>query len=284
MIQAKRILSHRLEVVDPVWSRVRDEADAVLHAEPQLSSFIFANILQLNSLEAAIVQRVASRLDHPDVPATLIAQAYAQALEAEPAISEAFRVDIAAVVDRDPATTRFIEAILYYKGFHAIQTHRLAHWLWNAGRRDFALYLQSRSSAVFQCDINPAVVMGRGIFLDHATGIVIGQTAVIEDDVSILQDVTLGGTGKEIGDRHPKIRRGVMIGAGAKVLGNIEIGRCARIAAGSVVLKPVPRNTTVAGVPARVVGEAGCAEPARSMDQILHESMYGDSFWHDVGL
>ena len=141
------------------------------------------------------------------------------------------------------------------------------------GRRDFALYLQSRSSAVFQCDINPAVVMGRGIFFDHATGIVIGQTAVIEDDVSILQDVTLGGTGKEIGDRHPKIRRGVMIGAGAKVLGNIEIGRCARIAAGSVVLKPVPRNTTVAGVPARVVGEAGCAEPSRSMDQILHDSM-----------
>jgi serine O-acetyltransferase len=284
MNQAKRILSHGLEVVDPVWSRVRDEAEAVIHSEPQLSSFIFANILQLNSLEAAVVQRVASRLDHPDVPATLIAQAFAQAIDAEPEIADAFRIDIAAVVDRDPAATRFIEPILYFKGFHAIQTHRLAHWLWTNGRQDFALYLQSRSSAVFQCDINPAVQMGRGIFLDHATGIVIGQTAVIEDDVSILQDVTLGGTGKETGDRHPKIRRGVMIGAGAKILGNIEIGRCARIAAGSVVLKPVPRNTTVAGVPARVVGEAGCAEPSRSMDQILHDSMYGDSFWHDVGL
>jgi serine O-acetyltransferase len=284
MNQAKRILTNRLEVVDPVWSRVRDEADAIVHAEPHLSSFVFANILQLNSLEAAVVQRVASRLDHPDVPATLIAQAFAQALDADPGIAEAFRIDIAAVVDRDPATTRFIEPILYFKGFHAIQTHRLAHWLWLSGRHDFALYLQSRSSAVFQCDINPAVVMGRGIFFDHATGIVIGETALIEDDVSILQDVTLGGTGKETGDRHPKIRRGVMIGAGAKILGNIEIGRCARIAAGSVVLKPVPRNTTVAGVPARVVGEAGCAEPARSMDQILHESMYGDSFWHDVGL
>ena len=137
---------------------------------------------------------------------------------------------------------------------------------------------------MFQTDINPAARIGRGIFLDHATGIVIGQTAVVEDDVSILQDVTLGGTGKETGDRHPKIRRGVMIGAGAKILGNIEIGRCARIAAGSVVLKPGPRNTTVAGVPARVVGEAGCAEPSRSMDQILHDSMYGDAFWHDVGL
>jgi serine O-acetyltransferase len=281
---AKRIVAQQLDVVDPVWSRIREEANAVVHSEPQLSSFIFANILQLGSLEAAVVQRVASRLDHPDVPATLIAHAYAQALEADPSIAEAFRIDIAAVVDRDPATTRFIEPILYYKGFHAIQTHRLAHWLWNTGRRDFALYLQSRSSAVFQCDINPAVVMGRGIFLDHATGIVIGQTAVIEDDVSILQDVTLGGTGKETGDRHPKIRRGVMIGAGAKVLGNIEIGRCARIAAGSVVLKPVPRNTTVAGVPARVVGEAGCAEPFRTMDQILHEPMLEGAFWHDVGL
>jgi serine O-acetyltransferase len=284
MNQAKRILTNRLEVVDPVWSRVRDEAEAIVHAEPHLSSFVFANILQLNSLEAAVVQRIASRLDHPDVPATLIAQAFAQAIDADPGIAEAFRIDIAAVVDRDPAATRFIEPILYFKGFHAIQTHRLAHWLWLSGRHDFALYLQSRSSAVFQCDVNPAVVMGRGIFFDHATGIVVGETAVIEDDVSILQDVTLGGTGKETGDRHPKIRRGVMIGAGAKILGNIEIGRCARIAAGSVVLKPVPRNTTVAGVPARVVGEAGCAEPARSMDQILHESMYGDAFWHDVGL
>jgi serine O-acetyltransferase len=139
------------------------------------------------------------------------------------------------------------------------------------GRRDFANYLQSRSSAVFQTDINPAVPIGRGIFLDHATGLVVGQTAVIEDDVSILQDVTLGGTGKETGDRHPKIRRGVLLGAGAKVLGNIEVGRCARIAAGSVVLKPVPANTTVAGVPAKVVGEAGCAEPSRTMDQLLHD-------------
>jgi serine O-acetyltransferase len=284
MNQMKRIVAHGLEVVDPVWTRVREEADAVIHAEPQLSSFLFANVLQLNSLEAAIIQRVTSRLDHPDMPATLIAQAFAQALSADPSIAEAFRIDIAAVVDRDPATTRFIEPILYLKGFHAIQTHRLAHWLWNSGRRDFALYLQSRSSSVFQCDIHPAVPMGRGIFLDHATGLVVGATATIDDDVSILQDVTLGGTGKETGDRHPKIRRGVMIGAGAKVLGNIEIGRCARIAAGSVVLKPVPRNTTVAGVPARVVGEAGCAEPARSMDQILHEPLLNDPFWHDVGL
>lgn len=272
MNQTKRITHHGLEAVDPVWSRIRAEAEAVMRAEPQLSSFLFANILQLGSLEAAVVQRVASRLDHPDMPATLIAQAYSQALESDPSIGDAFRADIGAVVDRDPAASRFIEPILYFKGFHAIQTHRLAHWLLKQGRRDFALYLQSRSSVVFQCDINPAVRMGRGLFFDHATGIVIGETAVIEDDVSILQGVTLGGTGKEQGDRHPKIRRGVMIGAGAKILGNIEIGHCARIAAGSVVLKEVPHNTTVAGVPARVVGSAGCAEPARTMDQLLDDA------------
>jgi serine O-acetyltransferase len=174
------------------------------------------------------------------------------------------------VYDRDPATSRFIDPLLYFKGFHAIQAHRLAHWLHNNGRKDFAFYLQSRSSSVFQTDINPAAKIGRGIFLDHATGFVVGETALIEDDVSILHGVTLGGTGKENEDRHPKIRHGVLIGAGAKILGNIEIGHCARIAAGSVVVKPVPHNVTVAGVPAKVVGEAGCAEPSRTMDQMLH--------------
>jgi serine O-acetyltransferase len=178
-----------------------------------------------------------------------------------------------ATLDRDPATHRVLEPVLYFKGFHAIQTHRLAHWLWSKGRRDFALYLQSRSSAVFQCDIHPAARVGRGIFLDHATGVVVGETAVIEDDVSILHDVTLGGTGKEAGDRHPKIRYGVMIGAGAKILGNIEVGHCARIAAGSVLLKSVPNNVTVAGVPARVVGRAGCPEPSRTMDQMLYDEI-----------
>ncbi len=203
----------------------------------------------------------------------MIRQAYADALEDEPAIGDAFRADIVATVDRDPAANRFIEPVLYFKGFHAIQTHRLAHWLLSKGRKDFALYLQSRSSAAFQCDINPAAKIGRGIFLDHATGLVVGETAVIEDDVSILHGVTLGGTGKEHEDRHPKIRHGVLIGAGAKILGNIEVGHCARIAAGSVVIKPVPHNATVAGVPAKVVGEAGCPEPSRAMDQMLYGVM-----------
>ena len=258
-------------VVDPVWTRIREEAETAIRQEPSLGGLMLTSLLNHETLEAAVVHRVASRLGHSSVPSDLIEQTFLEALQAEPAIGDAFRADIAAVVDRDPAVTRVIEPVLYFKGFHAIQTHRLAHWLWNRGRYDFALYLQSRSSEVFQTDINPAARIGRGIFLDHATGLVVGATAVIEDNVSMLQDVTLGGTGKVRGDRHPKIRQGVLIGAGAKVLGNIEVGQCARIAAGSVVLEPVPRNTTVAGVPARVVGTAGCAEPARSMDQLLRE-------------
>lgn len=260
-----------LEKVDPVWTRILREAEEIARREPELATFIYSTILHHDTLEAAVVHRVAERLDSPQVSAELIRQAYADALEHEPAIGDAFRADIVATVDRDPATNRFLEPVLYFKGFHAIQTHRLAHWLWGRGRKDFAYYLQSQSSAVFQTDINPAVSIGRGIFLDHATGVVVGETAVIEDDVSILQEVTLGGTGKEAGDRHPKIRRGVLIGAGAKILGNIEIGHCARIAAGSVVLKPVPHNTTVAGVPARVIGEAGCPEPSRTMDHLFQD-------------
>jgi serine O-acetyltransferase len=260
-----------LDKVDPVWARIRREAEEIARCEPELATFIYSTILHHDTLEAAVVHRVAERLHSPQVSAELIRQAYADALEHEPAIGDAFRADIVATLDRDPATNRFLEPVLYFKGFHAIQTHRLAHWLWGRGRKDFAYYLQSQSSAVFQTDINPAVSIGRGIFLDHATGLVVGETAMIEDDVSILQEVTLGGTGKEAGDRHPKIRRGVLIGAGAKILGNIEIGHCARIAAGSVVLKPVPHNTTVAGVPARVIGEAGCLEPSRAMDHLFQD-------------
>jgi serine O-acetyltransferase len=258
-----------LDHVDPVWARMRREAEDLVHREPELATFIFSTILHHDTLEAAVVHRISQRLDHPDVSAELIRQAYETALEADPSIGAAFRVDIVATVDRDPATHRCIEPVLYFKGFHALQTHRLAHWLWQKDRKDFAYYLQSRSSSVFQTDIHPAAPIGRGIFLDHATGLVVGETAVIEDDVSILHDVTLGGTGKEHEDRHPKIRYGVMIGAGAKILGNIEVGHCARIAAGSVVVKPVPNNVTVAGVPAKVIGVAGCPEPARTMDQMF---------------
>ena len=201
--------------------------------------------------------RLASRLSHPDFPGDLIRQNFLELAARDPSLAAAIRADILAVADRDPACKRLIEPLLYFKGFHALQTHRLAHWLWNAGRKDFALYLQSRSSSVFQTDINPAARIGKGIFLDHATGLVVGATAVIEDDVSILHSVTLGGTGQERGDRHPKIRHGVLIGAGAKIIGNIEIGHCSRIAAGSVVLKTVPAN-----VRSRACRHASSAPPA----------------------
>jgi len=258
-----------LETVDPVWTRIRTEAEDIVRREPELASFIYENILHHDALETAVAHRVSQRPEHADVSSDLIRQAFSEAIEDQPSLGEDFRADIVATIDRDPAAARLIEPVLYFKGFHAIQTHRLAHWLLKKGRKDFALYLQSRSSAAFQCDINPAAKIGRGIFLDHATGLVVGETAAIDDNVSILHGVTLGGTGKENEDRHPKIRQGVMIGAGAKILGNIEIGRCARIAAGSVVIKPVPNNVTVAGVPAKVVGEAGCPEPSRTMDQML---------------
>ncbi|MBI5128240.1 MAG: serine O-acetyltransferase [Rhodopseudomonas palustris] len=262
--------SAQLTSLDPIWERVRAEAEDVVRREPTLASFIYASVLHHDRLEDAVVHRVAERLDHAALSGDLIRQTFEEALRDTPDIGNAFRADMVAVFDRDPATSRFIDPLLYFKGFHAMQTHRLAHWLHLQGRKDFALYLQSRASAVFQTDINPAARIGRGIFLDHATGLVVGETAVIEDDVSILHGVTLGGTGKEHEDRHPKIRHGVMIGAGAKILGNIEVGHCARIAAGSVVLKSVPHNMTVAGVPAKVVGEAGCAEPSRTMDQMLN--------------
>lgn len=257
--------------LDPVWKALRDEAEAVIEADPTLTSFIFANVLNKKSLEEVVIHRICERLHQTDFSGNTIRAAFLTMLSEQPEWREILRVDIAAVYERDPACDRFIEPILYFKGFQAIQTHRLAHWLWNQGRKDFALYLQSRASQVFQTDINPKVKMGRGIFMDHATGVVIGETATVGNDVSILHSVTLGGTGKENGDRHPKVGNGVLLGAGAKILGNIEIGSCSRVAAGSLVLKPVPHNTTVAGVPAKVVGVAGCSEPSRSMNQILAE-------------
>ena len=206
----------KLAALDPIWDRVRGEAEDIVRREPELASFIYSTVLHHERLEDSVVHRLAERLDHSALSGDLIRQTYDEALRDEPDLGNAFRADLVAVYDRDPATSRFIDPLLYFKGFHALQTHRLAHWLYQKGRKDFAYYLQSRSSAVFQTDINPAAKIGRGIFLDHATGFVCGETAVIDDDVSILHGVTLGGTGKENEDRHPKIRRGVLIGTGAK--------------------------------------------------------------------
>jgi len=192
-----------------------------------------------------------------------------EAYRADPELGAAARADIMAVYERDPACHRFLQPLVYFKGFQAIQAYRVGHWLWKQGRKDLSYFFQMRVSEMFGIDIHPAAKIGRGIMIDHAHSIVIGETAVVGDNVSMLHSVTLGGTGKEDDDRHPKIADGVLIGAGAKVLGNITIGQCSRIAAGSVVLEPVPPMKTVAGVPAKIVGEAGCSQPALTMDQLL---------------
>src|SRR5476651_519238 len=259
--------------VDPVWSKIREAAQAAAAAEPVLPGTLHATILSQSRFEGALSYHLARLAGTTEVPAALIRQIFDEAFTADPGIGLAARADLMAVADRDPACTSLLDPLLWFKGYQALQTYRVSHWLWTQGRKDLAHYLQSRSSSLFALDIHPGAVIGKGLFLDHGTGIVIGETAVVEDGVSMLHGVTLGGTGKEIGDRHPKIRRGVLLGAGAKVLGNIEVGHCSRVAAGSVVLAAVPNNKTVAGVPARIVGEAGCAEPARSMNQIIAEKL-----------
>lgn len=258
-----------VNAVDPVWDAVMSGARQIAAGEPALSNLVYSSVLNHTEFEDALAHRLAERLHHSDVSADLIRQAFGDALELRPEIGIEARADLAATLERDPACHKAVDAFLYFKGYQAIQTHRFASALWNSGRRDFALYLQSRSSQVFQVDINPAARIGKGIMLDHATGFVVGETAVIGDNVSILQGVTLGGTGKSEEDRHPKIGNGVLIGAGATVLGNIKVGDCARIGAGSVVLKEVPPHVTVAGVPAKIIGEAGCAYPASVMDQMV---------------
>ena len=261
--------SAQITPVDPVWDAVRANAEAILRDEPSLTSMVIDNVLNHARFEDALAHRLSVRLDHKDVSAGLILHAFMDALEHFPELGNEARADLTATFERDPATHRAIVPFLYFKGYQAIQTHRFAHALWKRGRKDFALYLQSRASQVFQVDINPACRIGKGIMLDHATGFVAGETAVIGDNVSILQGVTLGGTGKADEDRHPKIGNGVLIGAGAKILGNIRVGDCARVGAGSVVVKDVPPRVTVVGVPAKVVGEAGTPQPSAMMDQVV---------------
>jgi serine O-acetyltransferase len=254
-----------------LWVRVREEAAAAIRATPRLAGLFQAAIIEQPNLEAAVAFRVASRLADEFLPAPVITELFQEAIAANPGIPAAMAADIMAVRTRDPACRRVIEPLLWFKGFHAIQAHRLSHRLWTVGERDLALWMQSRSSAVFQTDIHPGARIGSGIFLDHATGLVVGETAVISDDVSILHSVTLGGSGKESGDRHPKIGSGVMIGAGAKILGNIMVGENARVASGSVVLRNVPPHTTVAGVPAKVMRIQTPEHPSDTMDQNLED-------------
>ena len=257
------------------WDKIRAEALSLVNEEPMLASFFHSTILNHDSLRSALSFQLANKLASAVMPAIVLREVIETALAAQPDILDAAAADICAVKERDPAVRYYSTPLLYLKGFHALQGYRVAHWLWQQGRHSLAVFLQNQISVVFSVDVHPAAQIGRGIMFDHATGIIIGETAVVEDDVSILQNVTLGGTGKEHGDRHPKIRHGVMIGAGSKILGNIEVGCCSRVAAGSVVLKPLPRGTTVAGVPARVIGEAGCSDPSHSMEQRLPEGGEG---------
>jgi len=264
-------IAEKNAALDHIWEHVRTEAVASIENDASLDVFLQKTILDQPNLETALLARLAARLHDVDMPVALLQESLTTASSSIADWSSIVRTDIRVVYDLDPACHRFLEPILYFKGFHAIQTHRLAHELWHQGRCDLAYYLQSRASSIFQTDIHPAAKMGAGIFLDHATGLVVGETAVIEDNVSILHAVTLGGTGKVGGDRHPKIRRGVLIGAGAKILGNIEVGARSKIASGSVVLKDVPAQVTVAGVPAKIIGKTDYGEePARAMDQTLH--------------
>ena len=222
-------------------------------------------------LEEAISYHLAKKIGGEDLSPMQVHEIFEEAFAADPAIAGAVRADLSAIYERDPACHSYLQAFLFFKGFHSLESHRIAHWLWKGGRHWLAYFFQNRVSDLFAVDIHPAAPFGRGIFIDHGTGIVIGETAVIDDDVSMLHGVNLGGTGKESGDRHPKVRRGVLLGAGAKVLGNIEIGEYSRVGSGSVVLKPVPPRTTVAGVPARVIGKAGSERPSQDMDQSLRE-------------
>jgi len=265
------VIAEKFAVCDPVWSDLREEAIRMAAAEPTLASFVHATILNHERLEEALTYHLAQKLGNDDVGAMQVRQVFDQAFTDAPVIGEEVRADLSAIYDRDPAVSTFVEPFLFFKGFQALQAYRVTHWLWVKGRKALAFHFQSRISEVFGVDINPAARIGRGVMIDHGTGVVIGETAVVEDDVSMLQGVTLGGTGKEQGDRHPKIRRGVMLGAGAKVLGNIEVGAYSRVGAGSVVLKDVPARCTVAGVPAKVVGCAGCDRPAQEMNQIIED-------------
>ena len=254
---------------DQLWKKIREEAWANSASEPILASFFYSTILNHSDLQSALSYQLASKLDSHTMPAILVREIVEEAFNKSPSIIESAMADIVAVQERDPAVDNYSTPLLYLKGFHAIQIHRVANWLWASKRFPLAQYLQNRCSELFAVDIHPAATIGKGIMFDHATGVVVGETTVIEDNVSLLQGVTLGGTGKECGDRHPKIREGVMIGAGSKVLGNIEIGIGAKIGAGSVVLSAVPEHTTVAGVPAIVVGRPSCEMPSLSMEQDL---------------
>ena len=258
-----------IATIDPVWDQITEEARQAVTDEPLIGGFVHACILHHKSIEKALSYRIAAKLASNEMSMVVVREIVEEAYQASPELVAAARADLVAVYERDPACHRLVQPILYFKGYQAVQAYRVGHFLWSQGNFDLAYFFQMRVSEIFGVDIHPAARIGKGIMIDHAHSIVIGETAVVGDNVSMLHSVTLGGTGKEEEDRHPKIGNGVLIGAGAKVLGNIRIGNCSRIAAGSVVLEEVPDCKTVAGIPARIVGEAGCDQPSVSMNHML---------------
>jgi serine O-acetyltransferase len=269
------VTREKVATYDPIWSALREQAETLAEREPALASFVHATLLKHDRLENALSYHLAKKIGSEDLPPMMTREIFQEAMNAEPEIGAAVRADLSAVFDRDPACKSHLDAFLFYKGFHALESYRIAHWLWTHDRQSMARFFQSRVSELFAVDIHPAAKMGRGIMIDHATGVVIGETAVVEDDVSIMQGVTLGGTGKENGDRHPKVRRGVLISLGAKVLGNIEIGEYSRVGAGSVVLKAVPPGCTAVGVPAHLTNCAGADRPSQEMNQFIEDENDG---------
>ena len=267
--QAQTTSGVAISVDDDLWALMRSEANSKAAEEPILGSYFHATVLNHDSFGSALSFRLASKLDNPMLPTMLIRDVIKEALTADPDILRAAEIDMLANYARDPACTDLTTPFLFFKGFHALQAHRIAHWLWHQQRRTLSQFFQNQLSVPLGVAIHPAAQIGSGIMLDHATGIVVGETAVVEDDVSILHSVTLGGTGKTTGDRHPKIRRGVLLAAGCKVIGNLEVGEGAKVGAGSVVLEDVPAHATVAGVPAKIVGKTTGTLPAHEMDQCL---------------
>lgn len=253
------------------WPIMKRQAMEVSSKEPLLASYLHVCVLSHHNFETSLSFILSTKISDNVMPAITVSEIFDEAFLLNPAMVDAAIADIQAVIARDAAVSSFLTVLIHFKGLQALQVHRLAHYLWHKGRTDLALFIQSRNSEVFSVDIHPAAKIGKGVMLDHATGIVIGETAVVEDNVSILQNVTLGGTGNESGDRHPKIREGVMIGSGAKILGNIEIGKGSKVGAGSVVLDSVPAGVTVVGVPAKIVGKPDCRMPCESMQQNVLE-------------
>jgi serine O-acetyltransferase len=257
---------------DQVWQTMQTEAKAYADGERALSSILYSAILDQESICRALANHLAEKLATPELTALHVRKLLMDLYKKDYSIVESAVQDLMAVRQRDPACTSYVQCFLYFKGFTALQTYRAAHAFWKEGRQLIAYHFQNRSTELFDVDIHPAAVFGNGIMLDHASGLVAGETSHVGDGCSILHSVTLGGTGKNDEDRHPKIGKNVLIGAGAKILGNIKIGNGARIAAGSVVLKAVAAHCTVAGVPAKPVGGPCCENPAAEMDQILDES------------